>query len=559
MRNFMLARFVLIACFLCALFGAPARANDEKKADGAKVTFDGNVKSILAKRCAKCHSAERPRGELDLTSYGAVMLGGVSGKAVVAGKSDASPLYTMAAHLEDPKMPPNSPKIPQTELDTIRKWIDDGLIEKVGGSAAPATTVAPIAKNLDGLGTAAPLARPTPVTALAASPTAPLVAVAGKKQVLLYELPANKLLGALAFPEGEVHVLRFARDGKTLLVAGGVGGQSGAVVGYTVGSWKREFAVADPTDAVLAADISTDKTQVVFGGPSRLVKVASVPDGKVIHTFRKPTDWVLSVGFSPEGLLVAAGDRFGGLFVWETKSGKEFHTLRGHTKGVTAIAWRADSDAFVTTSGDHTVRIWDMHTGTESAKWDAHDEGATDLCFHTSGTIATAGRDGFVKVWDQKGKLTAEFGPTDDAVLKVALSPDAKTVVSGDWSGAVRVWPVAGGVSTKLTLPIDTKKPAVAVVPVPTPSLPVATVRPAPIVAPTGSLSALQTELDRKRAALKAVEDATEKLKDEAARNPKNAALAKAYLQLCEAALAMKAEVIEAEAALAAAGKEEKK
>lgn len=557
----MLARSVLLV-FLVLLgvqhtpFGGRVRAADEKKTDDAKITFDGNVKPILAKRCVKCHSAERPRGELDLSTHGAVMLGGVSGKAVVAGKPDASPLYTMTAHLEDPKMPPNSPKIPQTELDTIRKWIEGGLLEKPGGGAATSTST-PTPKYLDGLGTAAVLSRPTPVTALAVSPTTPLVAVAGKKQVLLYELPANKLLGALAFPEGEVHVLRFARDGKLLLVAGGVGGQSGAVVGYEVGTWKRLFTLTDPADAVLAADITTDKTHVAFGGPSRLVKVATVPDGKVLHTFRKPTDWVLSVGFSPEGLLVAAGDRFGGLYVWETKSGKEFATLRGHTKAVTAITWRADSDAFASSSEDHSVRVWDMHTSTETVRWDAHQDGATDLVWHPTGVLATAGRDGRVKLWDAKGKLTAEFGPADDAVLKVGLTADAKTVVSGDWSGAARVWSVAGGAGTKLTLPLDTKPITAAVVPVPTPALPVAAVRPAlPGVLP---LAGLQAELARKRAALKSVEDATEKLKDEAARNPKNAALAKAYLQLCEAALAMKAEVLETEAALTAADKEEKK
>jgi hypothetical protein len=65
------------------------------------------------------------------------------------------------------------------------------------------------------------------------------------------------------------------------------------------------------------------------------------------------------------------------------------------------------------------------------------------------------------------------------------------------------------------------------------------------------ALAGLQAELARKRATLKAIEDATEKLKDEAARNPKNPALAKAYLQLCEAGLAMKTEVLEAEAAIA--------
>lgn len=540
---------LLFPAFLLLGLPAPLVA-----ADTPKVTFDGDVKPILAKRCAKCHSAERPRGELDLSNYGTVMLGGVSGKAVVAGKSDASLLYTTAAHLEDPKMPPNSPKIPQTELDTIRKWIDGGLIEKA--STTSATTTPPIAKNNDGLTAAAALARPTPVTALAVSPTGPLVAVPGKKQVLLYELPTAKLLGALAFPEGEVHALRFSRDGKTLLIAGGIGGQSGAVVGYEIGTWKRQFAITDESEAVLAADISTDKTRVVFGGPSRLVKVVSVPDGKLIHTFRKPTDWVLSVGFSPDVLLVAAGDRFGGLYVWETKSGKEFLTLRGHTKGVTGLSWRADSDALATCSDDRTVRVWDMHTGSEVTKWEAHEDGATDSAFHASGVLATAGRDGRVKIWDTKGKLTAEVGKADDAVLKIAFTADAKTVVSADWSGAVRVWPIAGGSGLKLALPLAAKA-ALAPIPVPTPSLPVAAVRPAAPAVPPVAVGALAADLARKRAALKAVEDAAEKLKDEAARNQKNAALAKAYLQLCEAALAMKAEVIEAEAAAAKA--EEKK
>jgi hypothetical protein len=54
-------------------------------------------------------------------------------------------------------------------------------------------------------------------------------------------------------------------------------------------------------------------------------------------------------------------------------------------------------------------------------------------------------------------------------------------------------------------------------------------------------------DLERKRATLKAIEDAAEKMKDEAARNPRNEALAKAYLHLCEAALAMKVEVLASE------------
>src|SRR4051812_5131782 len=102
----MLARFVLIGSIVClsahhAALDARADAADEKKVEEKKtgeraVTFE-SVKPILAKRCAKCHNAERPRGELDLSTYGAIMLGGVSGKVVVSGKSDASLLYTLTA------------------------------------------------------------------------------------------------------------------------------------------------------------------------------------------------------------------------------------------------------------------------------------------------------------------------------------------------------------------------------------------------------------------------------------------------------------------------------
>ena len=53
----------------------------------------------------------------------------------VAGKPEDSPIYTLPAHLEDPKMPPNAPKIPQREIDVLRRWVEGGLIERAGDSA----------------------------------------------------------------------------------------------------------------------------------------------------------------------------------------------------------------------------------------------------------------------------------------------------------------------------------------------------------------------------------------------------------------------------------------
>jgi hypothetical protein len=532
-----------LLCGICVLWACSPAPAQEKPAAG-KVTFDKDVKPVFRKHCVGCHNPDRPRGDLDLSSYSAAMSGGASGKVAVAGKPDDSPVYLLPAHLADPKMPPGKPKLTQGEIDLIRGWVAGGLLEK---SAATANMPAP---TTGGLGRAEPFARPTPVTALAVSPVAPVAAVAGRKQVLVFDLEAKKLLGGVSFPEGEVHALRFSRDGKVLIAAGGVGGQSGVVVGYDAGSWKRLFTVGDEPDSILAADISPDRMRVAFGGPGRVVKVVSVPDGKPLHVLRKPTDWVLSVAFSPEGLLLAAGDRFGGLYVWEAKSGKDFYALRGHTKGVTSLAWRADSDVLASCGEDRTVRVWDMHTGSERAHWEAHADGVTDVAFHPSGSLATAGRDGRVRVWDEKGASRADLGPAADGVLRVAFAPDAKAVVAGDWSGEVTAWPVAGGPAARLPLPVEARPQVLAAVPVPTPDG-------APPVAPRATPAAKSrtaTDLERKRAALKAVEEAAEKLKEEAARNPANPALAKAYLQVCEAVLALKTEVLEAEAAATGEG-----
>jgi len=443
------------------LVQSPPQAMADDPPARPSATFEQDVKPVFRKHCVNCHNAERPRGELDLSQYSGVMTGGTSGKVAIAGKPDESPVYTLPSHLDDPKMPPNKPKIPQRELDLIRDWIVGGMVEKTA-----AKSVAVVATQPAGLTTPNSFARATPVTALAVSPTAPLAAAAGRRQVLVFDLSEPKLLGALAFPEGEVHVLKFSRDGKTLVAAGGEGGASGKVVGFAVDGWKRTFEVGDELDAVIAADVSPDGTKIALGGPSRLVKIFGVADKALLHTFRRPTDWVTAVAFSPDGLLVAAGDRFGGLFVWETASGADFATLRGHTKAITALAWRVDGDVLASSSEDSTVRTWDLHKSAESGRIDAHPAGVLSLDWQSSGTLISAGRDQQVSLWNPDGlKRVGSVGPAADQVMRAALTLGGKAVLTGDWSGQLRLWPMDGQPGATLPLPIAPPKLVAAVEP----------------------------------------------------------------------------------------------
>src|SRR5262249_55859533 len=127
------------------------------------------------------------------------------------------------------------------------------------------------------------------ITALAGSPWAPLVAVGGQKQVMLYNSDTLDLVGVLPFPEGTPNGLRFSRNGSLLLAGGGRGGKSGKVVLWKVATGERVIALGDETDAVLAADISADQTQVALGGPAKVVRVYSTKDGSLIREIKKHT------------------------------------------------------------------------------------------------------------------------------------------------------------------------------------------------------------------------------------------------------------------------------
>src|ERR1017187_8084077 len=250
--------------------------------------YDDEVKPLFARRCFGCHSAGEMRSGLNLEAYGGVLKGGSSGDAVIAGRAASSMLYRAVAREEGaPQMPLGQAKLPDAEIALIREWIQGGLLETAvsvpKGPAGPSATYSGSTLNkpsgtpamTEGLPVVAlkDTARAHPVTALAASPWAPLVAVAGHDRIYLYDLSSRQAAGELAFPEGVPYVLRFSRDGAGLLAAGGRGVQSGKAVLFDVHTGKRIAAVGEERDVVLAADVSADGKLVALGGPGKIVKV----------------------------------------------------------------------------------------------------------------------------------------------------------------------------------------------------------------------------------------------------------------------------------------------
>ena len=97
---------------------------------GGKVDFAGDVQPILTARCVECHGPKKQENGLRLDHGAAIVRGGDSGPAVVAGKSGESLLIQAVLGTSDgvSQMPLKKPPLGEKEVAVLRRWIDAGAI-----------------------------------------------------------------------------------------------------------------------------------------------------------------------------------------------------------------------------------------------------------------------------------------------------------------------------------------------------------------------------------------------------------------------------------------------
>ncbi|YCM46699.1 c-type cytochrome domain-containing protein [Verrucomicrobiaceae bacterium 227] len=424
------------------------------------VTYE-ELRPLLKDSCLNCHNPDKKKADLDLSTYEGVLAGGSSGEVVKAGVPDSSPLYLSVIHHDDwEAMPPKKAKLSGEKLALFRDWITHGLIESTGGSSKlrkiPFEIPAGSANKPDGLPPmplsklAAPAAskiHPPSVTAMAASPWAPLVALSGNEEVLLLNTETEDWLGALPFPEGTIHAIKFSRDGSLLLAAGGRGAHSGKVIIFDVKTGQRVAEIGDEQDSVLAADLSADHQFVALGGPGKIVKIFELKTGKQLHRIKKHTDWITSISFAPTGHQLATADRNGGIHVWEGDSGAIIYSLSEHSMRVSALDWRADGRMLASASDDGKFILWDMQDGWPAKVVDAHvrnsesrytrKKGILDLRWSRQGGILTVGRDHKLRIWKADGSHDTDLPEVDPLVTKGLLIAGGTTILSGSLEGSL--------------------------------------------------------------------------------------------------------------------------
>ncbi|KAH0836727.1 WD40-repeat-containing domain protein [Lanmaoa asiatica] len=235
------------------------------------------------------------------------------------------------------------------------------------------------------------------------------------------------------------------------------------------------------------------------GHADRICRVAFHPSGDYVASASFDTSWrlwdvgtakelllqeghskeVYSVEFQDDGALVASGglDAIGR--VWDLRTGRTAMVLDGHVQAIFGIAFSPNGYQIATGAGDDTIRIWDMRSLKALYTIPAHVSNVADVRFFRSDALppsvpvndgvvmngvestndmdksgdddddddgaewgyrsglyfASAGYDGFVKLWSADDWQLLRTLTTDSGkVMSVDLSTDGRLLASGTYN-----------------------------------------------------------------------------------------------------------------------------
>jgi uncharacterized protein DUF1553/uncharacterized protein DUF1549/cytochrome c len=87
--------------------------------------FEKRVRPVLAENCYSCHGPQKQKGGLRLDSEASLLSGGESGKVVVPGDPEKSPLIRAIRYQGETKMPPKK-QLPADAVEALTTWVRMG-------------------------------------------------------------------------------------------------------------------------------------------------------------------------------------------------------------------------------------------------------------------------------------------------------------------------------------------------------------------------------------------------------------------------------------------------
>lgn len=280
------------------------------------------------------------------------------------------------------------------------------------------------------------------VSAIAISPNGKYLAAGIGSAVVLRNLKTGTVAATLGGLYGPVRSLAFSPGGRLLAIA------SGTVAVVRDLTTERDVFTQDGGTDINFLAFSPNGERLALATPTEIKilevqsrqQVGRIATGVVSHRF----------AFTPEGKRLLVGRKDGIVQVWDPTTANLLESFRADTNDIEALTLSADGELLATSTQTGKIKLWNLNPpGPDKererkplATLDGHAGRVLALAFAPdSKTLATAGFDGVLRLWDvaARTQLRSLLGHPA-AIESMAFTPEGTTIATGGRGGLVKLW-----------------------------------------------------------------------------------------------------------------------
>ena len=446
----------LVIPLLAAALAPAARAQEKP------VSYHNDIRPLFTASCNGCHRPEKSKGELDMTSYKALVKGGKKGTSVVPGDPANSVLFKMINGPE-PEMPEDGDPLKPEQVAMVGRWIKEGAKDDTPDPA--------LAKVEPPVYTAPPV-----ISSLAFSPDGKLLAVNGYHEMVLHKADGSAIEGRLVGEAPRVESITFSKDGKYLAACGGSPAEFGSVQVWDPGKKVLVRSYRVSSDSLYGISFAPDGQSVAFGAADKVVRRINIANGDLLLEFKAHADWVLGTVFTLDGKQLVSAGRDKAMKLIDVEHSRFVDDINNPLEACISLA-RHPKEERILYGGDlgraRVYRISDNQKRTAGRndtnrlkEFERQPGPVTAVAFSPDGSAAALGSTGEVRVYEagEGQKRLATLSGHTGPVFAIAYSPDGSVIATGGFDGAVRLFDAKTGNLVKQfpSVPLKVEPPGVA-------------------------------------------------------------------------------------------------
>jgi hypothetical protein len=224
--------------------------------------------------------------------------------------------------------------------------------------------------------------------------------------------------------------------------------------------------VVDDASGVSGIVFSADNSMMATSSTDKMIRIWTIPQGKLKATLKGHTGGVLSLKFMRQDKYMVSISDDKSVNVWNIDSSNVVYSKKDHIKAIRALDVSHDDKWIATGGADREIIVRDAVTGNAVKKLVGHDNWIRTLAFSPdSKTLASGGDDKKIILWDiETGKMIREFQQRG-WIYDLKFSNDGKYLFGALEKNSVAVYDLGTGLPALTLEDFQTPVKAIAISP----------------------------------------------------------------------------------------------